>query len=995
MPPKRTFKRRRTNPSAPSTSSRSSREIQTSARPRISSSAVSTSSLPRAPSRSLQASGRAVQWRSSQVPPSTTSSDTRVAPVNIEASDDEAELDALSEIVMAVDVREKCTIGCAYYVAREEKLYFMEDARLGGVDIVDALKLYVEPTVVLVSTRVDDAVLDELNPERRKGSPVDCSNDPYALPFMLDIRPASEFAYEGAKNKLVNLNIGSERGPQVTFTVPGDIQTAEILNETDIARQQNLLRLEGWVDMDCKVTVGCAGAVLAYLQRRRAAAFLPGNPTGNALFRVSRIVMFTLEGHMFMNMNTLLSLQIMQSESHPHSHNQGPTKASSGSKEGLSVYGLFHHLARTPQGKTLLRQYFLRPSTDLNVIHQRLFSISVFMRPDNGPAMDNLTSILKKVRNMRVIMVNLRKGVNAGSGKKTGITSGIWTTIRLFAYHALKIVDAFKEMNGAEMLPICRKIFDRYDGYDLGQVGKKISEVIDFDQSAEQRRTVVLPGVDERLDNMKNTYDGMEHLLSQVARSIANEVPAILGANINVIFFPQIGFLTTVPIDPVSGTSVYDGSVEEPWEPMFTSEQIAYFKNNKMREMDEHFGDVHGMICDREIEITHELAQEILKYEGLLATASDICAELDVLLALAKGAQMHKLTKPMVTEKNVVKIEGGRHLLQELTVPSYVANSTNLAGFVEPELEEHGSSASVSDLSTPDGRSIDESEGPNMLIMTGPNYSGKSVYMKQVALIVYMAHIGSFVPAEYAQIGLTDKILTRIATRESVSRIQSAFMIDLQQISVALSLATPRSLLIIDEFGKGTESSDGAGLMAGVLFHLLDRGPRSCPKVLAATHFHEIFEGGFLAQSPQLQFAHMQVRVDEEASTVEDQITYLYNLCPGRSTQSFGSACAENNGISKEVVQRAEELVLLAMKGEDLVAALAFMPEGEAEELQEAERVARAFLAVDFDDNDDSARGDGRSARSVLDEVLTMKQTGTMSSRDMETASSPFSGSLS
>lgn len=94
-----------------------------------------------------------------------------------------------------------------------------------------------------------------------------------------------------------------------------------------------------------------------------------------------------------------------------------------------------------------------------------------------------------------------------------------------------------------------------------------------------------------------------------------------------------------------------------------------------------------------------------------------------------------------------------------------------------------------------------------MLMMTGPNYSGKSVYLKQVALIVYMAHVGCFVPADQATIGLTDKILTRIATRETVSRFQSAFMIDLQQVALAMSLATHRSLVIIDEFGKGTESS--------------------------------------------------------------------------------------------------------------------------------------------------------------------------------------------
>lgn len=162
-----------------------------------------------------------------------------------------------------------------------------------------------------------------------------------------------------------------------------------------------------------------------------------------------------------------------------------------------------------------------------------------------------------------------------------------------------------------------------------------------------------------------------------------------------------------------------------------------------------------------------------------------------------------------------------------------------------------------------------------MLVLTGPNYSGKSVYLKQVALIVFMAHVGCFVPADSADIGLTDKILSRVTTRETVSRAQSAFMIDLQQISLALSLATRRSLLIIDEFGKGTESSDGAGLACAVMEHLLSLGPER-PKVIGATHFHEIFELGHLDPRPSLAFGHMEVRIDTDASEVNDQITYLY-----------------------------------------------------------------------------------------------------------------------
>lgn len=224
-----------------------------------------------------------------------------------------------------------------------------------------------------------------------------------------------------------------------------------------------------------------------------------------------------------------------------------------------------------------------------------------------------------------------------------------------------------------------------------------------------------------------------------------------------------------------------------------------------------------------------------------------------------------------------------------------------------------------------------------------------------------MAHVGSFVPCDAATIGLTDKILTRIATRESVSRIQSAFMIDLQQISVALSLATRRSLIIIDEFGKGTESYDGAGLAAGVNEHLLGRGV-NCPKVLGATHFHEIFESGFLPPRPALAFAHMEVRLDDSSESVEDQITYLYNYRPERSTSSFGTCCAAMNGIDQQVVDRADELILLAAQGADLVELCAELPESELQDYTVAEEVAREFLALDSFDE----------PRGLLDELLAV-----------------------
>lgn len=333
---------------------------------------------------------------------------------------------------------------------------------------------------------------------------------------------------------------------------------------------------------------------------------------------------------------------------------------------------------------------------------------------------------------------------------------------------------------------------------------------------------------------------------------------------------------------------------------------------------------------------------KILEHEKLLVAASDIYGDLDSLVALGLGASKYRFVQPQMTTANVIRIQGGRHPLQELTVPSYIANDCSLSGGVGDQNEDDYTG------SLPDSRSVEEGVGcPSMLIMTGPNYSGKSVYLKQNALIVYMAHIGSFVPAEKATIGLTDKILTRIATRESVSRSQSAFMIDLQQVALSIALATRRTLVVIDEFGIGTDAVDGAALACGVFEYFLSLGAHR-PKVLGATHFHEIFENGFLSERPELSFGHMEVRVEANAELVEDQITYLYNYVPGRSTSSFGTYCASLNGIDPAIVERADELIVLAARGEDLIAACAKVSDKEAEELERAEQIGRRFLEQDF-----------------------------------------------
>ncbi|CAG7941136.1 unnamed protein product [Penicillium nalgiovense] len=534
-----------------------------------------------------------------------------------------------------------------------------------------------------------------------------------------------------------------------------------------------------------------------------------------------------------------------------------------------------------------------------------------------------MTKALKHIKNLRPVMVNLRKGISTGSAKITGFKTTVWASLLAFAFYSIDINDALREVSGAHILTLRSKALRVFEAAQLYRVGRMVQEIVDIDNSEEQGRTVVKQGIDRELDKIKDRYDGLSSLLKHVALDIAATIPAILEVDVNVIYFPQLGFNIAIPLNDY-GAAAYTGP-DDDWELMFITENRAYFKDFRMREMDEKLGDIYGIICGKAAKLMGSHGHGELKIVHLQRKKSRLYTtwrkgffDMRILLALTQAASFYKLTRPRMVEQNVIRIKGGRHILQELTVSSYVPNDTLLVGGNESETNDASPSTD---------------SNPSMLLLTGPNYSGKSVYIKQVALIVYLAQIGSFVPADSAELGVTDKILTKINTQESVSKIQSTFMNDLQQISLCLKQVTNRSLVIIDEFGKGTNESDGIGLACGILDYLLCL--KSPAKVIAATHFHEIFENNFLALRPRLHLGHMEVHVCEETREVEDQITYLYN-------------CATINGIDPAIVSRANEIASLSARGENIVAACAVLSSEEMRDLEEANSLARGFLEIDF-----------------------------------------------
>ncbi|KAJ5767203.1 uncharacterized protein N7511_004819 [Penicillium nucicola] len=897
----------------------------------------------------LSSRATSVSNRPSQTPvPSVRSPGTTNTKIETDRSIGVTDNEFDDHVIAAVDMKDDTTVGCAYYSAEEEKMYLLGDSRSGGLETIETLLLQIKPTVVLMPPRVDlDVQNQNQNLAQEDGISILPSLDflificmlimwalvsSAYLPYQIDVRPTSEFSYSNAESRLLGLEISSNHEERIRFFVPQNgLEGPEEVNPEEMGftlQEGRLLHISSSIDMDNPVTIGCAGAVLQCLQRRKSSA--PTPLEGGNYYQVRALQMFNIRNTMWINNNTFTSLQIIQPESHPNMFNQGPGKKSASGKEGLSVYGLFHRFAYTPQGRARLRQIFFRPSLDLNIIRERHDFIDVFSRPDNLAVLEKTTKALKHVKNLRLVMVNLRKGVSTGSGKITGFKTTVWACLLAFAFYTIDILDALQEVSGAEALVLRTKALRVFEAAQLYRVGRMIQEIVDIDNSEDQGRTVVKQGVDRELDRIKDRYDGLSSLLKHVALDIAATIPEVLDLDVNVIYFPQLGFNITIPLDD-HGVALYSGANNE-WELMFITENRGYFKDYRMREMDETLGDIYGIICEKEIEIVYDLAQRVLQYENVLVDASDVCGEIDSLLALAQGASFYKLARPRMVSENCIKIKGGRHMLQEMTVPSYVPNDTLLVG---------GDGEVNSNDAPPSS-----DHNPSMLILTGPNYSGKSVYMKQVALIVFLAQIGSFVPAVSAELGITDKILTKINTQESVSKIQSTFMNDLQQISLCLKEVTSRSLILVDEFGKGTNEGDGIGLACGVLEYLLNLETAS--KIIAATHFHEIFENDFLALRPRLQLGHMEVQVDQQVQQVADQVTYLYNFRLGRSNKSFGTICAAINGIDSAIVCRANEIARLLARGENIVAACAVLSPREMEELEEADLLARKFLELDF-----------------------------------------------
>ena len=318
--------------------------------------------------------------------------------------------------------------------------------------------------------------------------------------------------------------------------------------------------------------------------------------------------------------------------------------------------------------------------------------------------------------------------------------------------------------------------------------------------------------------------------------------------------------------------------------------------------------DMEGKILgaeERAVKLEYELFQrvreEVLGQLPKIQQSAAAMAQLDVLAAFAETARLQSYVCPQVGDSGVVQIRDGRHpvLEQQLVEERFVPNDTGLASGAPGAIP-----AQSQDLVPPGsaGGSHAKSEIsatlPQIALITGPNMAGKSTYIRQVALLTLLAHTGCFVPAAEARIDLVDRIFTRIGASDDLARGQSTFMVEMTETANILNNATSRSLIVLDEIGRGTITFDGLSLAWSIVEHLHNQVGA---KTLFATHYHELTE--LAARLPRLKNFNVAVR------EWHDTIVFLRKIVMGGTDKSYGIQVARLAGVPREVLDRAKQIL--------------------------------------------------------------------------------------
>ena len=516
-------------------------------------------------------------------------------------------------------------------------------------------------------------------------------------------------------------------------------------------------------------------------------------------------------------------------------------------EDGSSLLNVIDNTV-TPMGGRMLRRWMVFPLKDEKPINERLDVVDyLFREPDFRECINeqfhrigDLERIISKVAVGRVSpreVVQLKNALTAIQPVKTAC---------LYAKS-----DTLKRIG--EQLNLCESLRDRIE-----------KEIQPDPPQLVNKGDVIALGFNQELDDLRSIRDnGKQYLLEIQEKEIEQTGITSLKIGFNNVF----GYYLEV-------RNTFKDKVPENWIRKQTLAQAERYITPELKEYEEKILGADEKILALETQLYMELIQDMQEFIPQIQINANLIAHLDCLLSFMKVSQLQRYVRPVVDDSEVLDIKQGRHPVIETQLPigeQYVPNDVLL-----------------------------DTEHQQIMMITGPNMAGKSALLRQTALIVLLAQIGCFVPAERARIGMVDKIFTRVGASDNISLGESTFMVEMTEASNILNNVTPRSLVLFDELGRGTSTYDGISIAWAIVEYLHEHS-RAQARTLFATHYHELNE--MEKNFPRIKNFNVSVK------EVDGKIIFVRKLEKGGSEHSFGIHVAEIAGMPRSIVKRANVIL--------------------------------------------------------------------------------------
>lgn len=502
----------------------------------------------------------------------------------------------------------------------------------------------------------------------------------------------------------------------------------------------------------------------------------------------------------------------------------------------------------SPMGARLLKRWLVMPLKDEREINKRLDVVDYLCR--HADLCEFLALQIKQMGDLERLISKI--GLQRANPREVD-------QLR----RALQAVEALKaKLDGSESVTL-RELSDQLDSCQA--IREQIERQLNPDAPINiSKGNVITAGVDDELDRLRKiAYGGKDYLLEiQRREAEATGIPSL-----KIAFNNVFGYYLEV-------TNAHKDKVPSTWLRKQTLVNAERYITEELKTYEEQILGAEEKIQALEAKLYAELVATIAGYIEPIQRNAQAIARLDVLLNFAVLAGKNRYVRPQIDRSDVIDIKGGRHPVIEQHLPigeDYITNDVYL-----------------------------DSETQQIIIITGPNMAGKSALLRQTGLIVLMAQIGCFVPATQARIGLIDKIFTRVGASDNLSSGESTFMVEMNETANIMNNLSGRSLILLDEIGRGTSTYDGISI-AWAIAEFLHNHPTARAKTLFATHYHELNE---LATSfPRIKNYNISVK------EVNSKVIFLRKLVPGGSEHSFGIHVARLAGMPPKILQRASEIL--------------------------------------------------------------------------------------